>query len=95
MRKCVARQAQPMSLHSVTIPRMRHFRRHYGRIYSLFPPAQDLLGDWVVLTVHGSTRNRLGNVKSYPADSRESAVKIEARIARTRILHGYAEEEAA
>lgn len=84
-----------MSPHSVTIPRMRYFRRHDGRIYSLFPPAQDLLGDWVVLTVHGSTRNRLGNVKTYPADSRELAAEIEARIARTRLLHGYTEEEVA
>lgn len=84
-----------MSPHSVTIPRMRHFRRHDGRIYSLFPPAQDLLGDWVVLTVHGCTRNRLGNVKIYPADSRELAAEIEARIARTRLLHGYTEEEVA
>lgn len=84
-----------MSLHSVTILGMRYFRRHDGRVYSLFPPAQDLLGDWVVLTVHGSTRNRLGHVKTYPADSQKSAAEIEARIARTRILHGYTEEEAA
>lgn len=84
-----------MSLRSVTILGMRHFRRHDGRIYSLFPPAQDLLGDWIVLTVHGSTRNRLGRFKTYPADSLESAAKIEARIARTRILHGYTEEAVA
>lgn len=84
-----------MSPHSVTMPRMRYFRRQDGRIYSLFPPAQDLFGHWVVLTMHGSIRNRLGHFKTYPADSRESAVKIEARIARTRIRHGYAEEDLA
>lgn len=82
-----------MSLSSTTMIDMRYFRRHDGRIYTIFPPAQDLLGDWMVLTVHGSTRNRLGSVKTYPAASEASAMTIEAQIARTRVLHGYVEQE--
>lgn len=71
---------------------MRFFRRPSdNRIYSLFPPAQDLLGDWIVLTVHGSLRSRQGGVKTYPAADLASAAKLEAGIAATRIRHGYVE----
>lgn len=82
-----------MSLSSVTMIGMRYFRRHDGRIYSLFPPAQDLLGDWIVLTVHGSVRNRLGGVKTYAAVDQVSAARIEASIAKTRLRHGYIEQK--
>lgn len=70
---------------------MRFFRRPDGRIYSLFPPAQDLLGDWIVLTIHGSLNSRQGGVKIYPAADQLSAAKLEAGIAQTRIRHGYIE----
>lgn len=82
-----------MSLTSNTIIRMRYFRRHDGRIYSLFPPTQDLLGHWVVLTVHGSTWSRLGGVKTYVAADQVSAARIVASIAKTRLRHGYIEQK--
>lgn len=71
---------------------MRYFKRPDGRVYSIFPPALDLIGDWVVLTVHGSLRSRMGGSKTYPADDREAALRLEARIAQTRVRHGYVEQ---
>lgn len=71
---------------------MRYFRRSDGRIYSLFPPAQDLLGDWIVLTVHGSIHNRLGGTKTFPAPDQAAAVLLENRIAQTRCRRGYIEQ---
>lgn len=71
---------------------MRYFKRPDGRVYSIFPPARDLIGDWVVLTTHGSTRNRLGGVKTYPAQNQEAAVQLEVQIAQTRLRHGYIEQ---
>ena len=72
---------------------MRFFRRPSdNRIYSLFPPAQDLLGDWIVLTVHGSLRSRQGGVKTYPAADHDSAARLESAIAKTRLRHGYIEQ---
>ncbi len=73
---------------------MRFFRRPDGRVYSLFPPAQDLLGDWIVLTVHGSLKSRQGGVKTYPAADQVSAAKLETAIAKTRLRHGYIEQPA-
>jgi hypothetical protein len=71
---------------------MRYFKRPDGRIYSIFPPTRDLIGDWVVLTVHGSTRNRLGNVKIYPALDRAAAMQLLDKIAKIRLRHGYVEQ---
>lgn len=73
-------------------PRMRYFKRPDGRVYSIFPPAPDLIGDWVVLTVHGSCRSRLGGTKIYPAPDRDAATELEASIAETRLRHGYLEQ---
>jgi hypothetical protein len=70
---------------------MRSFHRFDGRVYTVFPPARDLLGDWVVLTVHGSTRNRLGGIKIYPAGNLDAAVQLAVDIIRRRIRHGYLE----
>ncbi len=72
---------------------MRFFRRPSdNRIYSLFPPAQDLLGDWIVLTVHGSLKSRQGGVKTYPAADLASAARLEAAIGRKRLARGYIEQ---
>lgn len=70
---------------------MRYFRRADGRQYSLFPPSQDLLGDWVILTTHGRQGTRLGGVKTYVASDFAAAELLEARIAKTRLQHGYQE----
>jgi hypothetical protein len=48
------------------------------------PPALDLLGDEVIITYHGSSRNRLGGIHSYLA----RATSIEQLI-RIRQRHGY------
>ena len=72
---------------------MRYFVRNDGRIYTVFPPSQDLLGDWVLVTVHGSTRNRRGGLKSYPIRDADSARKLEGELVSRRIRHGYVEEE--
>jgi hypothetical protein len=71
---------------------MRYFKRADGRLYSIFPPARDLLGDWVVLTTHGSVWSRQGGIKAYPAADHLAAVKLEAAIAKTRLRHGYSEQ---
>lgn len=71
---------------------MRHFRRHDGRVYTIFSPAQDLFGTWVVLTVHGTLRSRQGGLKTYPAADLVAATKLETTIAKTRIRHGYIEQ---
>ena len=72
---------------------MRYFVRNDGRIYTVFPPSQDLLGDWVLVTVRGSTRNRRGRLKSYPIHDADSARKLEAELVGRRIRHGYLEEK--
>ena len=71
---------------------MRTFSRADGRVYSIFSPSKDLLGDWVVVTVHGSTRSRLGGIKIYPSRDLDSAKRLELEIARLRIRHGYVEQ---
>lgn len=71
---------------------MRYFKRPDGRMYSIFPPTRDLIGDWVVLTVHGSSRNRLGNVKIYPVPDYAAALQLLNKIAKTRLRHGYVEQ---
>lgn len=71
--------------------RMRYFRRADGRQYSLFPPSQDLLGDWVILTTHGRQGTRLGGVKTFVAQDQASAAALETRIARKRVKRGYQE----
>ena len=71
---------------------MRCFKRADGRVYSIFAPATDLPGDWVVVTVHGSARSRRGGLNSYAAPDREAADRLETRIATTRLRHGYMEQ---
>lgn len=71
---------------------MRHYRRHDGRVYTIFSPAQDLFGTWVVTTTHGSVWSRQGGVKIYAAADYESAAKLETAIAKTRLRHGYVEQ---
>ncbi len=83
--------AHPMSLPMRYAGRMRYFRRPDGRQYSLFPPSQDLLGDWIILTTHGRQGTRLGGTKTYVASDLAAAEFLEARIARQRVLHGYQE----
>lgn len=65
---------------------MRLFRRPDGRYYFITSPYQDLLGDTVIMTIHGSSTSRLGGVHTYLA----SLTRIED-LARTRIRHGYSE----
>jgi hypothetical protein len=65
---------------------MRLFIRPDGRYYALFDPQPDLLGDPVILTIHGSRHSKMGGVYTYLA-SQESAVQLVAQ----RIRHGYQE----
>jgi hypothetical protein len=65
---------------------MRFFRRPDGRYYLIAEPHQDLLGDSVIMTLHGSARSHRGGVHTYLA----SLMTIEA-LAKTRQRHGYVE----
>jgi len=65
---------------------MRVFKRPDGRIYVIAEPCQDLLGDTVIVTRHGSVHSRRGGVHIYLG----SQTSVEA-LARTRIRHGYRE----
>ena len=65
---------------------MRLFRRADGRYYIITSPYQDLLGDSVILTIHGSATSRLGGVHTYLA----SRTRIEDLV-RVRVRHGYSE----
>jgi hypothetical protein len=65
---------------------MRLFLRHDGRYYAVHEPAPDLLGDLVILTIHGRRHSRLGGVHTYLADT----VSLE-NIVRQRLRHGYVE----
>lgn len=78
-----------MSPAGLTVPLMKFFLRPDGRTYTVFPAHEDLLGDVVLVTVHGSIRNRLGGIKTYVARSFSDAEKIEAGIVATRLRHGY------
>jgi hypothetical protein len=71
---------------------MRFFLRPDGRTYSILSAAPDLLGDIVVVTIHGSQRSRMGGIKTYVAEDFMAAEKMIARIAATRIKHGYQEQ---
>jgi hypothetical protein len=61
---------------------MRIFRRPDGRYYVIAQAHRDLLGDWVVMTLHGSVTSRLGGVHTYLA----SMTSIEDLV-KTRIRH--------
>lgn len=70
---------------------MRFFKRPDGRTYAMFAPAQDLLGDWVIVTIHGSENSRLGGIKTYVAADQEAAKRAGEGIAKLRRRHGYIE----
>lgn len=65
---------------------MRLFRRPDGRYYAIAEPRQDLLGDSVIVTVHGSAHSRQGGVHTYPGE----VATLDALV-RRRLRHGYAE----
>lgn len=65
---------------------MRIFKRPDGRYYLIAEPQPDLLGDSVILTLHGSAHSRRGGVHTYL-----SAVTCIDDLVRTRIRHGYSE----
>lgn len=65
---------------------MRFFRRPDGRYYAIAEPHRDLLGDSVILTIHGSVRSRQGGVHTYL-----SSLTTVEDLVRTRLRHGYAE----
>jgi|GEM_PF-3109571 len=67
---------------------MRVFKRPDGRIYVIAEPCQDLLGDTVIVTRHGSVHSRRGGVHIYLG----SQTSVEA-LARLRLRHGYREVE--
>ena len=71
---------------------MHFFLRPDGRTYSILSAAKDLLGDVVVVTVHSSQRSRMGGIKTYVAEDFAVAEKMIAKIAATRINHGYQEQ---
>jgi hypothetical protein len=65
---------------------MRLFRRNDGRYYAIAEAHRDLLGDSVIMTIHGSSHSRRGGVHTYPG----SGVILDALV-KTRLRHGYAE----
>jgi hypothetical protein len=65
---------------------MRMFRRADGRYYLIAQPHQDLLGDWVIMTIHGSIRSRQGGVHTYLA-----AMTTLDDLVKMRVRHGYSE----
>jgi hypothetical protein len=75
-----------VSLWDGRLKTMRLFRRPDGRTYAIAEPHPDLLGDSVIMTLHGSTHSRRGGVHTYLAD-----VTSVEDLVRTRIRHGYAE----
>lgn len=74
---------------------MRLFRRPDGRYYAILPPARDLLGDWVLVTFHGSSQSRRGGCKTYVAASGDGLREIERQMIRARLRHGYVAPESA
>ena len=69
----------------------RFFLRPDGRTYTILPAVQDLLGDWVVVTTHGSIASRQGGLKTYVATGEGDAQRVAERMARLRVRHGYLE----
>lgn len=65
---------------------MRFFRRPDGRTYAIAEPGPDLLGDSVIVTMHGSRHSRRGGVHTYL-----SAQTCIDALVRTRLRHGYTE----
>lgn len=65
---------------------MRFFIRSDGRYYLIAEPHKDLLGDSVIMTLHGSANSHRGGVHTYLA----SLTTIEALV-KTRLRHGYSE----
>lgn len=66
---------------------MRLFLRSDGRYYVIHDAAPDLLGDQVIVTVHGRQNSRLGGVHTYLSKT----MSLE-QIVRQRLRHGYVEE---
>lgn len=65
---------------------MRLFRRPDGRTYAIAEPQTDLLGDSVIVTIHGSRFSRRGGVHTYL-----SALTSIEELVRIRTRHGYLE----
>jgi len=65
---------------------MRLFRRQDGRTYAIADPQPDLLGDSVIVTIHGSVHSRRGGVHTYLS----ALISIE-ELVRIRCRHGYLE----
>lgn len=65
---------------------MRLFRRPDGRTYAIADPQLDLLGDSVIVTIHGSVHSRRGGVHTYLSE----LISIE-ELVRIRCRHGYLE----
>lgn len=80
--------AHPVSQVSYSLRPMRIFRRGDGRYYVIAEAHPDLLGDWIIMTLHGSVISRLGGVHTYLA----AATSIE-ELVRVRLRHGYKEVE--
>lgn len=70
---------------------MRFFERPDGRYYLIADPQLDLLGDHVVVTRRGSRYSRLGGYKTYVGQNPTDLDQLIARVAHTRIQHGYVE----
>ena len=73
---------------------MQLFHRPDGRYYAILPPSVDLLGDLVLMTFHGSTRSRMGGVKTYVGASGEALQEIERQVILARKRHGYLADDA-
>jgi hypothetical protein len=71
---------------------MRLFTRPDGRYYAILPATQDLLGDWVLMTYHGSVHTRMGGLKTYVATQETDLPAIEHQLVLVRKRHGYQDQ---
>lgn len=75
---------------------MRRFQSPDRRGYSIHPATTNLLGDWVIVTVHGSLNSRLGSIElHFGSWEKFDPLRIANAAANTRLRHGYIEQASA
>ena len=70
---------------------IRIFRRPDGRYYAVCEPIQDLFGDRILITYHGTKYSKMGGIKTYFSETDEAITEIEKIVIKTRLAHGYQE----